>query len=330
MRRIIVISVAAMLVAGGFLVGLASLFIASNDNRSQLGVDIAFGTVAGHDVVLVPYQASGPGGLAGMPAYLTGPDSLRVAAVDVVTGDLLWDRLLDKGWPSDEASILAGGSRFGYVATDSGLVVLSLVDGRIQARGANVPGLGESYIASRTAYAYDAVDDAVVMLTTDGRVLTIPVDTDTAQPATSAQRSRWIDELNLPADRSAAATERDPSVKSVVLPDGAEITLGWFGEDTHRELMIDVTTGLPAGGDHGFLVAQTNRQEVRYTLLDPRTGETGASVSTRHTATTSRVAPNGTVVILSGDEHLGVLVLAGLEQMRRVVLGDTDYLGRRM
>ncbi|MEV3939232.1 PA2928 family protein [Glycomyces sp. NPDC049804] len=149
---------------------------------------IGFAVYGGEELALVPYDRNGSGGL--VDAMRHGLSEVRLAAVELSTGDMKWDvELADRQpWP---VAVLAAGDHFAYVSTDNGLMILDLADGGTVAEPGAVPGLERSRALSGAAYGFDPALDAVVALDVDGGVQVLPLDALEAEPADAATTATW-------------------------------------------------------------------------------------------------------------------------------------------
>ncbi|RKT55792.1 PA2928 family protein [Saccharothrix australiensis] len=175
--------------------------------------DPGVASVDGRDVLLVPYERHGARGMFQLMAR--DMFQVRLAALDAASGDVRWDTQL-----SDElvwqASVLASGQRYTYLATDGGLVVLDLADGSTVAEGDGVEGLGDAFVAARWAYRYDPDNRRVVVMNGHGGVLTIALDTAAATPADPRTAATWAGVLS---ERALPTTPPGP-VTAADVPDG--------------------------------------------------------------------------------------------------------------
>ncbi|MCD0445709.1 hypothetical protein LO763_19050 [Glycomyces sp. A-F 0318] len=144
------------------------------------------------ELALVPYDRTGSGGL--VDSLANDAFQVRIAAVDLATGDLRWDvQLADEpGWG---AAVVAAGETYAYLATDDGLTVLGLDDGAVAAEPGSVPGLEGAQAASGAAYGFDPALGAVVALDVDGGLHTIALDALEAAPADADTAAAWSGRL---------------------------------------------------------------------------------------------------------------------------------------
>ncbi|MBP2476668.1 hypothetical protein JOF53_005540 [Crossiella equi] len=202
--RLFVVLLPVLLFSGLFFGGS---YLVSPEARVTVQPGIGLATVDQRPVALIPYQRSGS---RGMFQLLTQDMfQARLAAVDLGTGEVRWDTQLSDGlvW---QAEFLAAGARLAYFATDGGLVVLDLADGRVVAGDGEVPGLPQ-VVASRAAYGYDAAHRAVVALA-EGGLRTLALDSDTATPAPPEVEAAWAGRLTAkpapPRSESARAGDQ--------------------------------------------------------------------------------------------------------------------------
>lgn len=171
-----------LLVFGALFFGVSYLM-----TRGTLSVELrtsaaTVGTTEG-EVALVPYQRNGAVGMISMITQDTF--QVRLAAVNVQDGELLWDvQLTDE--LSGDGVVLAATERYSYVATDHGLVILETLTGDTVAKGAEIDGLGERAVLATSAYGYDQRTNAIVALDTAGGTHVVPVGSTRARPATKA------------------------------------------------------------------------------------------------------------------------------------------------
>ena len=149
---------------------------------------IGFASRDGAELALVPYDRTGSGGL--IASASNDMFQVRLAAVDLATGDAAWDvQLTDElGW---NAAVVAAGERYAYLSSDDGLMILSVDDGEIVTEAGDIPGLEGAQAVSGAAYAYDPTVAAVVALDVNGGIHTIPLDTLEAVPADDATAATW-------------------------------------------------------------------------------------------------------------------------------------------
>jgi outer membrane protein assembly factor BamB len=149
---------------------------------------IGFAALDGTAIALVPYERSGSGGL--IESIEHEMFEVRLAAVDLATGDTAWDvRLSDE--LSGKAAVVAAGEHYAYLATDDGLTILDLADGDVVTEPGDLPGLEGAQAVSGAAYAFDPALGAVVALDVNGGVHTIALDGLEAAPADADTTALW-------------------------------------------------------------------------------------------------------------------------------------------
>ncbi|MFG3343135.1 PA2928 family protein [Glycomyces sp. NPDC048151] len=171
---------------GAFAVGGEYLTAPDPDIAIQSG--IGFASHDGTDLALVPYDRNGSGDL--ISSLRNEVFEVRLAAVDLATGDTAWDVKLTEE-PSWKAAVVAAGERYAYVASDDGLMVLDLADGSTVTEAGDIPGLAGAQSVSGAAYAFDPGLGAVVALDVNGGVHTIALDALEAAPADADTTASW-------------------------------------------------------------------------------------------------------------------------------------------
>jgi len=149
---------------------------------------IGFAVHDGEDLVLVPYDRTGTAGFLDKVTH--DPTEVRVAAIELDSGDNLWDvQISDEiGW---NAAVIAAGETYAYLATDDGLTVLDLDNGAVAAEPGRLLGLEAAQSASGAAYAFDPELQAVVALDVNGTIHTIALDTLEAVTAGADTVATW-------------------------------------------------------------------------------------------------------------------------------------------
>ncbi|CAM3503874.1 PA2928 family protein [Occultella aeris] len=201
-----------ILFVGFMVLGVPRIAMSSTSSSELLPVG-AFTQVDGRDVVLMPYGADGVW-------IWDDVFQIRLAAVDVVAGEPIWDVQLNEDLIG-AAGVIAAGSQYLYVVTDYGLEIRSVADGHRVAGPDDIEGLGADYLAAYGAYAYDPNLNAVVMITSLGEFRTLPVDGVTATPSDAPTVNAW--QSSLFADSSGAwmylDSDWDETTDSVVIGD---------------------------------------------------------------------------------------------------------------
>ncbi|SEE60360.1 PA2928 family protein [Jiangella alba] len=322
MRRRVLIVLALVVAALG--AGVAALAADGVDGPTRPSLDLAVTTVDGRDVAVVAYRHEAGGTMGGILWMFSREVTVRVTAVDLETGDHLWDRQLSAAYPAIEAGVLAAGAGYAYVTTDDGLVILGLDDGDVVARGDGVDGLGAAYLASRTAYAHDAATDAVVTLTSGGEVMAIPVGATTAGPADPGAAARWRDVLNVDDERDLYGNQPGTTSKSALAADGSSIDLNTWATRTDFFLLDTRAERYGVAAGSGFYVLEALEQpHSSLTVVDPETYEPAHTYRLPGTLRQVVNAPGGRVLILTeNDEDTGLLVVVTAAGFTEFMVGD--------
>jgi outer membrane protein assembly factor BamB len=319
----------------GFMLFGVSYFV-SPEPDIEVKPGIGYASVDGRDVVLAPYERHGTRGM--FQLIFRDMFQVRLAAADAKTGEVLWDTQVSDALIWD-ASVLAAGERYAYLATGSGLIVVDLRDGAIVAQGDGITGLGGAFVAAPQAYGYDAANRRVMAMSASGGILAIALDTVTAEPtdagAWATTLSATRPSLSLASATAPKATNaderyelRDAPVGSVLIritPDGAESQIGTTV--FHRaSIVVDGTAAAGAGKGH-LLVEHSrsvNDTDTVLTAVSLATGTVTGSLPVESGADRAVTLPDGTTVVAAGD------VLAALGADGHVIplpVGATDYLG---
>lgn len=181
----------ALMWVPGLAIGAFAIFgehATAPDPDVALQSGIGFAHYDGTDLALVPYDRNGSGDLINSIRH--DVFEVRIAAVDLATGDTAWDvRLSDAlAW---KTAVVAAGEHYAYLASDDGLMILDLADGDTVTEAGEVPGLEGSQSVSGAAYGFDPALGAVVALDVDGGVHTIALDALEATPADADTTATW-------------------------------------------------------------------------------------------------------------------------------------------
>ncbi|QQQ78505.1 hypothetical protein IOD16_08630 [Saccharothrix sp. 6-C] len=319
-------------------------YAVSPEPEVEMQAGFAFAEIDGRDVVLAPYARHG---VRGMFQMMTQDlFQVRLAATDPATGEVLWDRQLSDRlvW---EASVLAAGRRYAYLATDSGLVVVGLADGSVVAEGAGVQGLGDAYATARTAYAYDRENSRLMAMTATGGVLAIGLDEVVATPVDAQTAATWSGRLSvqrgpgaptaatgveaaLDAGAERVALRQAPgavpgSVLVRVTVDGREVPVGATTFQGAR-LVVDGVTAVAAATGHVLVEHQrsVNDAGVALSLVSLATGQVTATLAVDSRVDRALVGPDGITALTAGE------VFAAARGDGRVVsleVGLSDFFG---
>ncbi|MEU4762142.1 PA2928 family protein [Actinosynnema sp. NPDC023794] len=309
----------------------------------EMQAGFAFAEIDGRDVVLAPYARHG---VRGMFQLMTQDlFQVRLAATDPATGEVLWDTQLSDRlvW---EASVLAAGQRYAYLATDSGLIVVELADGSVVAEGAGVQGLGDAFATARTAYAYDRENRRMMAMNATGGVLAIRLDEVVAEPVDPQTAAAWSGRLSVQrgpgaptaatgAEAALAGGERialrqapggvPGSVLVRVPPDGRELPVGSTTFHGAR-LVVDGVTAVAAATGHVLVEHQrsVNDTGVALSLVSLATGQVTATLAVETRVERALVGPDGITALTAGE------VFAAARGDGRVVpldVGSADFFG---
>jgi hypothetical protein len=328
-RRLPVLLLMPLVIFGFAFFGLSYLVSPEPYVEVQAGVGVA--AVDGRELVLVPYARHGARGMFQLMAR--DMFQVRLAAADLATGEVVWDVQLSDEliW---EASVLAAGQRYAYLATDSGLVVVDLRSGSEVAAGNSVTGLGDRYIAGRAAYGYDVDSHSVVAMNADGAILTIALDSTTASPADPRTAARWTGVLatdRFPTGSGATATKvalatgdrvelRDRAV-------GRSLVRAANGQETPIGDTVFQRAALVVGGttpDH--VLVQHNRTvndtDMVLSVVSLKTGAITGVLPIRSSPNRTVTAPNGTTAVVTHDE---VAAVTAAGRITALSIGTTNF-----
>ncbi|MGV2982717.1 PA2928 family protein [Microbacterium sp. AGC85] len=329
---LIYVAVLLVLVTGMFVV----VAQASGPARSEPAGTIATGEVDGRSVAVVVYKADTMGHLDIFRLEAAG-FSTQAEAFDLVTGDRIWDTMLMTEFGGTDAEVLGMGSDYVYVRSAKGLLILDAATGEIVAREAEIGGLGDDYIASFDAYAWDALANGVVLLDANGAVLSIPAGALEAEPADASVVERWVRVLNIDDDYPSAF---DPSYWEQVesrapVPGGGRIDPTWAAAGWDVDVLLDADTGFAAGWPYGFAVTQTyqpaSRGDAPYAIEagDLSSQELLGSVEVQTGVSFVVDDGRGHVVMLAGgDDNRGRLVIATADGIRSSIIGERGFFGQ--
>lgn len=274
--------------------------------------------------------------------------SVQVEAFDLDSGERLWDTMLSNDYPSMGAEALAVGGHYAYVRSDRGLIILDAENGDILSRDDGVPGLGEDYIASRSAYSWDAEAKQVVLLDANGAVRGIPLGADSVQSASPEVAARWRDELNAHdaepmtysettwgATRDKArlpGPEPTPDPLTGIIPDDNMLYASWAPDDAwNSNIVLNQVTQYAAGSEFGFAVSESHGSSS-YTLqvadLETRTARARFETDSGAGIRTVTVDPDGYVVmVMPNADSQGLLVVATADSLHASLIGERGWFG---
>lgn len=319
------------------VVGIFAMVAAtSGPANSEPAGTIATGRVDGRSIAVVAYKADTIGHFDIFRIEAMG-FSTQAEAFDLDTGERVWDTMLMTEFGGTDAEVLGMGSKYVYIRSATGLLILDAANGEIIARDAEIPGLGDDYIASFDAYGWDAPSQSVVLLDVNGAVRSIPADTLEAGQAPDEAVARWRGELNLGDDFPTAFSPDtwEATGSRVALPGGEGIEPTWAVDGWNVDVLLDVDTGFAAGASYGFAVTQTNQPESpEDTTHVLQVGDLSSRKLLGTVATASDVFAvvddgQGHVVMLAnGDDYRGRLVIATADGIRSSVIGERGFFGQ--
>lgn len=281
-------------------------------------------SIDGTEALVVPYQRQGSAGMW----QLANSDmfQIRLAAVGLADGDLLWDVQLTDDLIGAVA-VLAADEAMVYVTTDSGLMILDVADGSEVASGADIEGLGDRAVLDAGAYGYDPVDNVIVVIDTLGALLEIPVGSATAAPADAAVAERWAGTLHpdgtlwmsitngyitttnqwVGADGFAVTlTEIEAAVKrsrlDVTLPDGTVVA---GPELVGAEIVVDGPSAMVAGLPSGLVVVEhkesINGPDTTLSVFSATTGKAVGTIPGAGSVLRVLTDEDGRTILVIGD-----------------------------
>lgn len=329
------IPVIVVAVVLGLIAGISAAVSESHGPaRSEPAGTIATAEVDGREIAVVVYKADTFPHLDLFRIESIG-FSTQAEAFDLETGERVWDTLLFAEFGGTQAEVLGMGSEYVYIRSVEGLLILDAATGELVARDAAIDGLGEDYIASMDAYAWDAATGSVVLLDASGRVLSIPADALEAADAPAEVVARWRGELNT---QDAPGPAFSPEAWEQVayrapLPDDEYVEPAWATPGWDVDVLLEADTGFAAGWQDGFAVTQTYQPDSTdayylFQVGDLATGELIGTVEGESSAAAVTVTAAGRVVMLSdNDDSQGLLVVATPDGIRSSVIGERAFLG---
>lgn len=326
---VIIVAVVLALIAGF----TAMVSETSGPAQSEPSGTIATAEVDGREIAVVTYKADTFPHIDLRRIESIG-FSTQAEAFDLDTGERVWDTMLFAEFGGTDARVLGTGSKYVYLATAEGLMILDASNGDILARDDEIAGLGEDYIAQVDAYTWDAVARAVVLLNANGEVLSIPADSLDASRAPADLAARWSEELGTGDPGTPFSPEGWEQLDSQVpLPDGSRVDPAWATDGWDVDVLLEDGTGLAAGQRGGFAVTETYQpvsSDASYLFQagDPATGRLIGTVEAESSASAVTVSEAGHVVMLSvNDSYQGLLIVATADGIRSSVIGERGWFG---
>lgn len=305
----------------------------------------AFVDAGGREVLLVPYERHGARGM--FQTMTQDLFQVRLAAIDPASGEPLWDTQL-----SDQlvwvASVLAGGGKNAYLATDSGLAIVAMADGSVVAEGADVAGLGDAFLAARSAYAYDPDGRRVMAMTATGTVLAIPLGQTKAAPVDAPTAAAWSGRLSA---EQAPDAPPEATAQEAVLPAGADrvalrnLPFAGLGQELVRitadgrrisvggtafqGASLVVSGGVAVGADTGHVLVQHQRSVndtgIALSMVLPDNGLVTDTLTVEHAVIRAVIDSVSTTTAVATGPDLALVDSDG--RFRRVDIGATNFFG---
>ncbi|MGV2982718.1 PA2928 family protein [Microbacterium sp. AGC85] len=186
--RSVVASIGRVAATIGVIAFLAVFFVIPGpliSTAAEVGQGIAFAEVDGRDVAIVSYADHGYGGFS---FFLPWQQHARVVAIDLATGESVWDRGVSD--TADVPAVLAAGDEYAYLRDAIDLIVIDLTDGSVVARAADIAGLGD-FEAFQAEIIHSPRENAIMLRPESGRVRAIMLDTLVAVEVDSRTDATW-------------------------------------------------------------------------------------------------------------------------------------------
>jgi len=153
---------------------------------ARVGQGMLFAEIDGRDAVIIAYDDNGYSGIGFFaPSHHDG----RITALDLDTGETIWNRALD-GEPAFLTRMIAAGEEFAYLETTFGFRVIALADGSTVASENDIPGLRD-VDTLKTAFAFSPSQEAIFVNPEEGVVRKIVLDTLEAVDVDSRTYDTW-------------------------------------------------------------------------------------------------------------------------------------------
>lgn len=150
---------------------------------ARVAPGMAFATIDDRDVVVISYTDDAYAGLGSI-----GTQGAHVTAIDLGTGETVWDRRIDTG--GSAPTVLAAGDEFAYLLDFADLYVISLFDGSVVTHGEDITGL-EGFDFFPAEIIYSPQQNAIMLGSGEGPVLEIVLDTLEAVEADESTSGTW-------------------------------------------------------------------------------------------------------------------------------------------
>lgn len=338
-----ILGFALLMTAGTFVAATGGEYLTAPEPDVMLRTGIAF---SADGLALVPYDRAGSGGL--LAELAADVNAVRLAAVDLATGETRWDVQLADELDQDAAAVGAG-EQYAYIATAEGLEIRDLDDGTLVTGAGDVPGL-EGAGTGTAAYGLDPAA-GVVAFGFDGAFRTVALDALEAVPADPAVAEAWTGRLAAEgaASRLGGMTTTEASISEdatvrveptaagavtsrlVVSDDGRALGTGTY---TEAAIVLDQTQATTAwdidldvdGLIEGLLEDPTAAEG----LIDDPTG----AIDLTAPAGTAAGAVSGHVLVehrrTPGGEDYALTVLDLDTGQTTASIDTTDHVGRSM
>ncbi|GAA2320675.1 hypothetical protein GCM10009853_093590 [Glycomyces scopariae] len=308
-------------------------YLTAPDPDVMLRSGIAF---SADGLALVPYDRAAAGGLL---AEIAGDvDAVRLAAVDLASGETRWDVQLADALDADAAAVAAG-AEYAYIATGDGLQIRDLDDGSLVVGSGGVPGL-EAAGSGTAAYGFDPAA-GVVALDVDGGFHTVALDAREAAPADPAVAAAWSGRL---AAEGAFPALGGMTTTEASVGEGATVGVEPTGADAlGATLAVEDADGRRALGTRVYYeaaivldqtVTSTTWEIDVDALIDGVLEDPTAAIDLIAPAGTAAGAPAGHVLVEHrtepGAEGFTLTVVDLRTGLPTASLATADHLGRSM
>jgi len=306
---------------------------------ARTGQGILFAEIDGRDTVIITYDDDG---FSGLGFFAPSGHGGRIAALDLDTAEMIWNRGLD-GEPGSLTRMVAAGDEYAYLETTFGFCVIALADGAVVATENDIPGLGE-VDGLRTTFAFSRAEEAVAVerIPADGDVLGFEVPSG-SPPGTPGKR---LIRLNPGGSGMTVGTETfvNPGfvAQSVFMePELLACPQAQWDDDVFPDGRV---LAEPLGAEAGYAVidhsqsARTGDRQI--TVVDAVSGEVLGSNPAEGGLVDAATAPSGQAVVIVDRFLPGVLpnwtttpvtstlLLVSPEgSMQEVVLAPHGWLG---
>lgn len=251
---------------------------------ARVGPGIAFSTVDGRDVVVISYTDDAYAGLASF-----GGNDARVTAIDLATGETVWERGIDD--TASAPTVLAAGDEYAYLLDFSELYVIDLADGSSVAHSEDIAGL-EDFDFFPAEIIYSRQQNAIMLGSGESPVLEIALDTLEAVESDKTTVGTWSCVLDwrghtysydMPEPVLVNSTSIEGGTLGFGLPTGAAP-----GTPGKRLSLVGAKGSSIAVGPETFVNGQFVAESVRN---EPRPGACGTARSKRNVFPVDETVP---------------------------------------